>query len=120
MAVTAKTTLSTTSTTGEDVTRSAAAAGVMSNASTRSAPTTWMDSATLTPSRTIKISARVRTGTPRASASSGSRLAKLSGRQMATSAAMTTTAAPARTCSWTVSTETICPVSSPNLLAARP
>ncbi|MCY1236551.1 hypothetical protein D9M72_492090 [compost metagenome] len=99
VAVTAKATLRITTSGGDEVTRSAAAAGVISRASTRSAPTTWMDSATLIPSSTIKPMPSVRTGTPRASATSGSTLAKVSGRQMATSAIITTRAAVASTCS---------------------
>ena len=116
----AKRTLKRTMSLGEVVTLRAAAAGVINKARTSKAPTIWMDSATLTPSNTIKPMASPRTGTQRASAISGSTLAKPRGRQMRTRAAMTTTAVPARAWSWTVSTDTICPVRSPNLLAARP
>ena len=72
------------------------------------------------PKRNMKASDRVRTGTARAVAMSGSALAKVSGRQMKTSPATTTSAVPANTERWVESTETICPVNSPNLLAERP
>ena len=66
VAVTANTTLRITTSRGEDVTRMAAAAGVISSASTSRAPTIWMESATLTPSSSMNPRASARTGTPRA------------------------------------------------------
>ena len=99
VAVIAKTMLKVTTSRGEDVTRMAAAAGVISRASTSRAPTIWMDSATLIPSSTMKPRARARTGTPRAVATSGSTLAKVNGRQMAASAASPRRRRRARTCS---------------------
>ncbi len=68
----------------------------------------------------MKTGDSTRTGTPRAAASSGSRLAKSSGRHTTVSASTTTAAMTARDTSCGSSTATIWPVSSPNLLAERP
>ena len=59
-------------------------------------------------------------GTPRAAATCGSTETNISGRQMATSPTITTTAQRANNPSWTWSTATIWPVSRPNLFALRP
>ncbi|CAB4638872.1 unannotated protein [freshwater metagenome] len=59
-------------------------------------------------------------GTPLASATSGSKLAKLSGRQIKASANTTTREVAINQNTWGSSTAIIWPVSRPNLLAARP
>lgn len=61
----ANTTLSTGASTGDAVTRTAAAAGVQSSASTSSAPTTCTDTATARPSTSMNSRDSARTGTPR-------------------------------------------------------
>ena len=71
----AKTALSRTATTGFDVTRTAAAPGVMSSAMSSSAPTICTPWDATTPSSAAKTTARSRTGTPAAAASTGSTVA---------------------------------------------
>src|SRR4051795_10052089 len=88
---TAKTVLSTGASTGEAVTRNAAAAGVTSRESTSSAPTTWTASETASPSSKVKTIDKGPARTPRAAATSGSALANISGRQMTAIPASTTT-----------------------------
>ena len=66
--------------TGLDVTAAAAAAGVMRSESTSSAPTTCTACAAASPTSTAKIMLIARTGTPRASATSGSAEENTSGR----------------------------------------
>ena len=61
-----------------------------------------------------------RVGTPRAAATSGSRLAKFSGRQTTAKITSTLTQITVSQASCGSSTATICPVSKPNLLAALP
>src|SRR5579875_2766890 len=92
----ANTTDSTGTSAGEAVTRSAAAAGVDTIERISNAPTTGIDTAIVTPSNTMNSGDSSRTGTPRAAAASGSVLAKVSGRQMTTSAAITSAAAQIR------------------------
>ena len=94
MDVVANSTDSTGTSTGEAVTRIAAAAGVQTIDSTSSAPTIWIDIATVSPSTSMNTGESSRTGTPRAAAASGSVLAKVSGRHMTTSATSTSTAGP--------------------------
>src|SRR5690348_934660 len=77
--------------TGEAVTRMAAAAGVHTIDNTSSAPTTWIDIATVNPSTSMNAGDSSRTGTPRAAAASGSVLANTSGRHMTSSASTTAT-----------------------------
>ena len=93
--------------TGEAVTCIAAAAGVISSASTSSEPTTCTDSATAIPRITMNTRDRKRIGTPLARATSGSREAKLSGRHTITSREIITTAPIIMVCSWSASTDTI-------------
>ncbi len=100
--------------------RAAAAAGVTTSVSTSSAPTTCTDRATASPSTSMNAKDSARTGTPRALATSGSALAKVSGRHITARATSTSTDVPSSHDICGVSTATICPVSSPNLLAARP
>src|SRR5690606_30778933 len=90
----AKAALSTGTSTGDAVTRTAAAAGVHSSASTSSAPTICTDTATARPSTSMKIGDSARTGTPRAAATSGSRLANVSGRHMTARQTRTTAEVP--------------------------
>src|SRR5690606_12739255 len=78
----AKAALSTGTSTGDAVTRTAAAAGVHSSASTSSAPTICTDTATARPSTSRKIGDSARTGPPRAAATSGARVAHGSGGDM--------------------------------------
>jgi len=63
---------------------------------------------------------RVRAGTPRAMATSGSTLSNTSGRQITSSVMSTTMLIAMRTPSWGMSTDRIWPVSKPNLLPLRP
>ena len=65
---------------GRAVSRSAAAPGVMRSVRMRRTPTTWTASATAAAMMSRKTIARSATGTPRASATSGSTVAKVSGR----------------------------------------
>lgn len=60
----------------------------------------WLTSATATASSSRKPPASSRTGTPRAAAASGSRLAKSNGRAVTARMASTRTAATARTYTW--------------------
>src|SRR4051812_15444460 len=120
VAVTANTTLSTGTNTGDAVTRIAAAAGVQITLNTSRAPTTCTDIATVRPSSNMNRGDSNRTGTPRASASSGSALANVNGRQMANSATTTIADVTTSAVSFGVSTAAICPNSRPNLFAARP
>ena len=62
--MTANTTLSSGTSTGDAVTRMAAAAGVTTSESTSSAPTTWTDIGTARPSTIMKARTAPRTGTP--------------------------------------------------------
>src|SRR3954468_16578055 len=117
---TANTVLSTGASTGEAVTRNAAAAGVTSRESTSRAPTTWTARDTARPSRRVKAIDSAPAGTPRAAATSGSTLANIRGRQTTAIPASTTIDTTVSQPSRTVSTATIWPVSRPNLLAARP
>src|SRR6478752_293230 len=87
--VVANATDSTGTSTGDAVTLIAAAAGVQTIDSTSSAPTTWTDIATVSPSTSMKTGESSRTGTPRAAAASGSTLAKVSGRHITTRATTT-------------------------------
>ena len=118
--VTANATLSRGVRRGDAVTRIAAAAGVTSNESTSSAPTIWIDTAVASPSMIMKAIEMAVTGSPFARATSASTLAKLSGRQTTNSPAITTAEMITSMSSWGLSTDTIWPVSSPNLLALRP
>lgn len=117
---TANSTLSSGSRIGEAVTRAAAAAGVTTRVRTSRAPTICTDRATVRPRSSMKTKESVRTGTPRASATSGSALAKVSGRQMSARATRTNAEVLSSQVISGVSTATICPVRRPNLLAARP
>ena len=120
MASSAKSTESTTVRPGLEVRFMAAAAGVMSSASTSSAPTICTDKATEIPSRTMNRMASPRTGRPLARATNGSVLANVSGRHTATSTASTSTESTTMDVSCSEDTETICPVSSESLLEERP
>ena len=80
-----------TTTTGRAVSASAAAAGVTTRANSNSVPTTWVAMATTSASNTRKAMAKARTGTPRASATSGLIDANNSGRAMMTIATTSTT-----------------------------
>ena len=80
--ISAKTTDSTTTRAGDAVRRTAAAAGVMTSDITSSAPMICTHCATAAPSRTANTTDRVRVGSPSDSATTGSVLAKSSGRQM--------------------------------------
>jgi hypothetical protein len=88
--------------------------------STKSAPTTCTDIATASPSTSMNNGASARTGTPRAAATSGSRLANINGRHITATATRTTTEIPSSQPSAGESTATICPVSRPNLFADLP
>ncbi len=119
--VTANTTLSSVTRSGEAVTRIAAAAGVTRSARTRSAPTTWMETATVRPSSTMKTGERI----PHGHAPGGGDVGVQAGEDQRPPDHRQGERAPRRTCrpassSATVSTATIWPVSRPNLLAARP
>ena len=107
MEASAKSTESSSVRSGEAVTCIAAAAGVISRASTSSEPTTCTDSATAIPSTTMKTSERKRIGTPFARATSGSREAKLRGLHTIISRAIMTTAPIIMVFSWSASTDTI-------------
>ena len=65
---------------GRGVSRSAAAPGVMSRVRISRTPTTWIASATAAAMIRRNATAIAPTGTPRASATSGSTVAKTSGR----------------------------------------
>ena len=110
----------TTSMVGRTVILLAAAVGVMSRESTSRAPTSWTAMAVVRPSSTMKRMDRVRIGTPRARATSGSTEAKNNGRQMNARTAVTSAATAARVVIWVDSIATICPASRPNLLDDRP
>ena len=112
--------LSTGTSTGDDDTLSAAAAGVTSRASTSSAPMICTETATVRPSSVMKTMLSARLGTPRALATSGSRLSKVRGRHTMISATSTTMLMPMSRPSCGRSTLMICPVSRPNLLPLRP
>ena len=71
VAVVANSTDSTGTSTGDAVIRIAAAAGVHTIDSTSSAPTTGIDTATVTPSSSMNSGESSRTGTPRAAAPRG-------------------------------------------------
>ena len=90
MATVPNPTLSATVTLGDAVTRIAAAAGVHTMLNTSNAPTTWTDAAIASPRTSMKIGERSRTGTPRAAATSGSRLANRNGRHITNKLASTT------------------------------
>ena len=89
--VVANSTDSTGTRVGDAVTRIAAAAGVQTIDSTSSAPTTWIDIATVRPSTSMNTGDSNRTGTPRAAAASGSVLANINGRHITASATTTST-----------------------------
>ena len=72
---------------GRAVSRDAAAAGATSRANTSRLPVTWLAPAAATPSSTRNAVESRRTGKPRARATSGSTVAKSSGRAMAASTA---------------------------------
>ena len=112
--------LSTGTSTGELDTRRAAAAGVTSRASTRSAPMTCTETATASPRSTMKMKESRRPGTPRACATSGSRLSNVRGRQTMSSTTSTSTLIVMSSPSCGMSTLMIWPVSRPNLLPLRP
>ena len=98
----------------------AAAAGVMRRDRTSSAPTTCTACAAASPTSTAKTMLMARTGTPRASATSGSADENTSGRYSTISAPQmmaATTAICTRPCS---DTPTICPVSREKLVPERP
>jgi hypothetical protein len=76
----AKTTDATIVTAGETKTRAAAAAGVINNDITNSAPTICTPCAATTPTSAANTMPSPRTGTPRAAATSGSTVANSSGR----------------------------------------
>src|SRR4051794_5743385 len=116
----AKTIDRTGTSTGDAVTRMAAAAGVQITDRTSSAPTTCTDIATVSPRTSMNSGESKRTGTPRAAADSGSVLANVSGRHITAMATSTTTETPRSALSWTVSTATTWPSSAPNLLTDRP
>ncbi len=120
IAVSAKPTDSSGTTNGEELIRVAAAAGVTSRASTSRAPTICTLIATASPRTSMNTGDSRRTGTPRAAATSASREANSSGRHMTSSATRTTADRTASDTSCGLSTATICPVSRPNLFAARP
>src|SRR3954468_8740586 len=82
---TAKATLSAVVTAGEAEICRAAAAGVTMSARTSRAPMIWIAVATARPSVSMNATESRRTGTPRAAATSGSRLAKVRGRHMTVS-----------------------------------
>src|SRR3954447_2005899 len=82
---TANPTLSTGASTGEAVTRIAAAAGVTSRERTSSAPTICTASAPARASSSAKVTDSTPAGTPRATATSGSADTNISGRQITTS-----------------------------------
>ena len=65
---------------GFALSRCAAAAGVITSVSTSSTPTTWIASAVVSASNRKVSTESARSGTPRASATSGSTLEKSSGR----------------------------------------
>ena len=116
----ANTTASAVASRGFAVTRAAAAPGATITESTMIAPTIGTASAVTRPMSTAKTGDSMRTGTPRAIATSGSVLANSSGRWRTASTASTTTATPPSTPRLVESTDTIDPVSSPNLFDARP
>jgi hypothetical protein len=93
---------------------------VIITVSTRIAPTIGTTSAVVRPISTANTIVSIRTGTPRASATSGSVLANSSGRYSTASVPITSTATTLSTARLAVSTATIEPVSSPNLFDARP
>ncbi len=76
---------------GWAVRRSAVAPGVMRSVKISRTPTTWTASATAAASRSRNSTDIRRTGTPRASATIGSTVAKVSGRYMIARPAMVTT-----------------------------
>ena len=84
------------------------------------APTIGTASAVVSAISTANTSDSTRTGTPRASATSGSVLANSSGRYSTASTPSTSAATTASTTRFVESTDTIEPVSSPNLFDARP
>src|SRR5436190_810939 len=92
---------------GEALTLVAAAAGTQSSASTSSAPTTWTDSATAQPSSSMNTEPSARVGTPRATATSASRLANMRGRQITASTPRTSTEVATISVSRAASTATI-------------
>ncbi|SKT01739.1 Uncharacterised protein [Mycobacteroides abscessus subsp. abscessus] len=79
-AISAKTIDSAMARAGDDVMRAAAAAGVMSSDITSRAPTICTPCAAVRPTSAAKTIPNARTGTPRASATSGSTVANSIGR----------------------------------------
>src|SRR5690625_3993991 len=110
-ATSAKTTDHRTALSGEEVICTAAAPGVISSASTSSAPTSWRDRRRASPTSTAKPREIQRTGTPLACAITGSALAKSIGRQYRTTTAITITATMASSQVEAEDTATIWPVS---------
>ena len=108
-AATAKMTDSAATTSGLADKRWAAAAGVMARLSTSRVPTTWAAPVTVRASTTRNISPRRRTGTPRASAASGSMEANSSGRYQMAMTATTTTPIATRMSSWAPETPKMLP-----------
>ena len=78
----------------------AAAAGMTSRANTSSAPVIWLTSAAAHPSRSRKTVDTSRSGTPLARATSGSTVAKNSGRAIPASAASAAAATISKVVTW--------------------
>ena len=88
--------------------------------STSSEPTICTETAVARPSKIMKTMERAAFGTPRASATWASMLMNINGRQTTSSPTTTTPQMIIRAFSRGLSTATIWPVNSPNLLAERP
>ena len=100
--------------------RVADAPGVIIKARTRIAPTAGTASALANPTKRANIIDVSLGDTPRAAATSGSVLANKSGRYKMASMHRTTKAQHDKTTMFVESTDTMEPVSRPNLLAERP
>ena len=108
-ATTANTIESPATTSGLADRRCAAAAGVMARLSTSRVPTTWAAPVTVRASTTRNSSPRPRTGTPRASAASGSTEANSNGRYQMPMTATTIRPMTSRTISWSPETPKMLP-----------
>ncbi|CAB4577695.1 unannotated protein [freshwater metagenome] len=120
IAMSANSTLRIGTTICDEESLSAAAAGVTRSASTSSAPTICTAAATASPSSMMKMMPSSLAFTPLATATSGSSEAKLSGLQITSKTEITISEMMVIAPSFGSSTATICPVRSPNLLAALP